>query len=48
MIKVKVTFASGAIRSIKAASSDAATKKLGKYVGSLGEIVAVETKGATA
>lgn len=42
MTKVKVTFASGAVRSDKGQTVDAAVKKLAKYVGSLGAITAVE------
>lgn len=42
MTKVKVTFASGAVRSGKGQTVDAAVKKLAKYVGSLGAVVAVK------
>ena len=43
MTKVKVTFASGAVRSGKGQTAAAAIKKLAKYVGSLGAITEVET-----
>jgi hypothetical protein len=48
MIKVKVTFASGAIRSGKGKTADAAVSALAKYAGSLGAITNVAVKGATA
>jgi hypothetical protein len=43
MIRVKATFASGAIRSAKAKTIEAALKKLAKYAGSHGEIVSIAT-----
>jgi hypothetical protein len=48
MIKVKATFANGAIRSTKAKTVEAAKAKLAKYAGNLGAITAIETKGAAA
>lgn len=47
MVKVKVTFASGAIRSGKGKTAEAAVAKLKKYAGALGAITAVDVKGAT-
>lgn len=47
MVKVKVTFASGAVRSGKGKTLDAAVSKLAKYAGSLGAITTIEAKGAT-
>ncbi|MBO0705560.1 MAG: hypothetical protein J2P39_09590 [Candidatus Dormibacteraeota bacterium] len=48
MIKVKVTFATGAVRSGKGKTVEAAVAKLKKYAGSLGAVVAVDVKGAVA
>ena len=48
MIKVKVTFATGAIRSGKGKTVEAAVAKLAKYAGNLGAITDVAVKGAAA
>jgi adenosyl cobinamide kinase/adenosyl cobinamide phosphate guanylyltransferase len=48
MVKVKVTFANGVVRSGKGKTAEAAVAKLKKYAGSLGAITAVDVKGAAA
>jgi hypothetical protein len=48
MVKAKITFASGASRSAKGKTAEAAVARLKKYVGSLGAITAVDVKGAAA
>jgi hypothetical protein len=46
VIKVSVTFATGAIRSGKGKTVEAAVAALAKYAGSLGAITDVAVKGA--